>query len=211
MKKRVLVASLMVLLSVVLFSCGGGGGVGGGAEVFKTVTLTAQSSVNILDSDVAKHSANCDPVTDVPTYTADDVEVEIASTLNPGQPSSITGSAVRLESVKVKYKPATDTSKPLTEQKYALSTIVPANGSITVPIRVASQSMKSSIPLSELISQDSTATPPICLSNGTFSYFVTLEFEGTEIDTDKTATFETKLTVNFEDFADAVAPPPAIK
>ncbi len=210
MKKKILIATLMVLLSVLLFSCGGGGGTGGGAEVFKTVTLTAESSVNILDSDVAKHTAidTCgqDPYTDQISTTSDDVEVNFVSTINPGLPASITGSAVRLESVTVKYKPATSTSEVLPDEKYALSAIVPANGAITVPIRIVSAAMKASLPLSNLI-----VTPDNGCTTSNYSYFVTLDFKGTEIDTDKTASFETNLTINFSDFEDAAPPPPALK
>jgi hypothetical protein len=205
MKKRVFIAGLMVLLSVALFSCGGGGGVGGGAEVFKTVTLTAESSISIFDSDVAKHTAidTCllpsDQYTDVITVAAaDDVDVAFVSTINPGLPANITGSAVRLETVTVKYKPANSTSPALPDQKYALSAIVPANSSsLTVPIRIANQLMKGTPPLSNLI-----VIPANACTTNIFSYFVTLEFRGTEIDTSKTATFDTNLTINFSDFID---------
>jgi len=193
MKKRIMIVSLMVLSSMALFSCGGGGGVGGGAEVFKTVTLTAQSAFNIVDSDVATHSAGCGDAADTVAVTADDIDVLFTSTINPGLPASVTGSDVRLESVVVKYKPADSTSPAIPDQKYALSAIVLANSSsLTVPIRIASQAMKLSTTLSAL---RCTAT--------TYSYFVTLEFNGVEIETGKSGTFETNLTINFADFVDS--------
>ena len=198
MKKRLFIVSLMLLLSVSLLSCGGGGGgVGGGAEVFQTVTLTAQSTVNLVDSDVATHSAGCGQDGDAVTVAPDDIDVVVTSAINPGLPASINGSDVRLEYVKVKYKPANATSPALPDQKYALSSIVSPDSDLTVPIRIASDAMKLSTTLSDLR-----------CTNTTLSYFVTLEFKGTEIDTNKSATFDTNLTVNFADFADEVAPTP---
>jgi hypothetical protein len=192
MKKKVFIAILMVLLSLALFSCGGGGGVGGGAEVFKTVTLTAVSSANIFDSDVAIHSAGCGVAGDTTSVAPDDVDVQFISTINPGLPSDITGSSVRLNGVIVKYKPVSANAPKIADHGYALSAIVPANSeSLTVPIRIANQAMKINSTLSALE-----------CTNTIYTYFVTLVFSGVEIDTDKEATFETNLTINFADFVD---------
>ena len=52
MKKRVLIASLMVLLSVALFSCGGAGGVSGSDSGDSNIIITSASVTSTTNHDV---------------------------------------------------------------------------------------------------------------------------------------------------------------
>jgi len=180
-----------LLLTVLLGGCGDS--TGGGGAVYDTVTLTASSGTSVLDSDVATHSdvTNCGTSTDSITVSDNSVDVTINSTTIPNLPSFVTTSQVRLDKVTVKYTPANQSSPSLSDQNYTLGTYVDAGGSATVSVRVASQAQKSSSPLSNL-----TCT------NTIYSYYVTLKFEGVEVNTDVRESFETTLNVNFADFVD---------
>lgn len=180
-----------LLSTVFLWGCGGGGG---GGAVYNTVTVTASSDTTLLDSDVAKHSdvTNCGVSgTDTITISPDDVDVTINSSTIPNLPEFVTASRVRLDKVTVIFSPANPTSPALPQQNYTLGTYVEPGGSATVPVRVASQELKSGNTLSALV-----------CTNTTYSYYVILKFEGVEIDTDQRETFETTLNVKFSDFVD---------
>lgn len=180
-----------------LASCGGGGTAGGGA-VFDTVTLTAETTVGSpFDSDVAKHTDatpdNCGvPGADTVTVSADSADFTVTSTAVPNLPDGITASDVRLQSVTITYTSATIPPSPdIPAQNYALSNIITAGGSATIPVIIASQQMKSNPPLSDLI-----------CGGGMFSYYVTVRFNGVEVNTNKAQSFETNFSINFADFID---------
>lgn len=181
-----------LLFTGFLFGCGGDAG--GGGAVYDTVIVTASSGTALLDSDVAKHSdvTNCGVSgTDTITISPDDVDVTINSSTIPNLPEFVTASRVRLDKVTIIFSPA-DTSSPLLPTQYqTLGQYVEPGGSATVPVRVASQELKSGATLSGLV-----------CTNTTYSYYVTLRFEGVEINTDQRETFETTLNVKFSDFVD---------
>ena len=201
MKGKVLVSGLMVLLTLPLFSCGGGsGGGGGGSATYDTVILTAALAVGSpFDSDVAKHTdatlGNCGVLgLDTVTVSPDNPNFTITSTAIAGLPAGVVSSNVRLDSVTLKYTSATLPASPaIPNQNYALSNIIVPGASATVPIRIASQAMKSSLPLSDLVCG---------IVAGPYSYYVTVTFEGVEILTGQARSFTTTFTINFVDFID---------
>jgi len=196
MKRTHLLFCIVCCLLLAAFLWGCGGGTGGGGTVYNTVILTASSGTTLLDSDVAKHSKAstdaefCAP-TDTITIEPNDVDVTINSTTIPNLPSFVTASRVRLDRVTVIFSPANATSPALPQQNYTLGSYVEPGGSATVPVRVASQALK----------QGNTLSALQC-TNKIYRYYVTLRFEGVEINTDQRETFETTLNVNFSDFVD---------
>jgi len=192
-------SGLLILIFVAATLSGCGGGTGGGGAVYDTVTLTAESSgASPFDSDVAKHTNatpdNCGQEADSVTIFPDTVDFTISSTVIPDLPAEIIPSDVRLHSVTITYIPAT-TSTPATpaipSQNYALSNIITAGGSATIPVTIASQQMKSNPPLSSLV-----------CGGGPYSYYVTVRFNGEEVTTEKARSFETNFSINFMDFVD---------
>jgi hypothetical protein len=194
MKNRYHHLVLLLLFLIPLAGCGGSG-VGGGEAVFTTVTLTASPAVSSLDSSVVTHSlAITDPNfcvigEDFLTVTADSVNVTITSTLIPNLPTGVTASQVSLQQVTLQYTPADTISPALPDQYLALDSFVTAGGSATVPIIVASQALKMSPTLSALV-----CTTKI------YHYYVTMFFEGVEVNTNVTQNFETTMDVYFADF-----------
>jgi len=198
MKGRYYSLILALIFSAVSFSGCGGGGTGGGVAVYDTVTLTAEyTGGNPFESDVAKHTdatpENCGVTgSDTVTFSADSANFTVQSTAIPNLPDGITASDVRLKSVTITYASATDPASPaIPAQNYALSNIITAGGSATIPVTIASQLMKSSPPLSGLI-----------CGGGPYIYYVTVRFDGVEVNTDNARSFETNFTINFADFID---------
>ncbi len=191
---------IVMFAAATLAGCGGGGTDGGGA-VYDTVTLKAEyAGGNPFDSDVAKHTDatpdNCGvPGVDSVTILPDSADFTITSTAIPDLPTDFTASDVRLQSVTITYVPAstaTPASPAIPAQNYALGNIIPAGGSATISLPVASQVMKSSPPLSNLV----------CGGLPGYSYYVTVTFNGVEVNTNKTHSFVTNFSINFADFID---------
>lgn len=200
MKRNYLISTIHCLLfpvycllfAVLLVGCGRD--IGGGGAVYDTVILTASLDTTVLYSDVAKHNdvVNCGSISDTITIPPDDVvDVTISSTEIPNLPEFVETSRVRLDKVTIKYSPADQSSPALSDQYCALSPYVEPGGSATVPVVVASQTMKST-----------TLSGLVCNSPLTYRYYVTLRFEGVEVNTNNRESFETTLNINFSDFPD---------
>lgn len=197
MKVRHFSFLLMLIFAVAsLASCGGG--TGGGGAVYDTVTLTAEyNGGNPFDSDVAKHTdatpGNCGvPDLDTVTFLPDTVDFTVRSTEIPDLPVGITSSDVRIQSVTITYTSASSPASPaIPVQNYALSNILTPGGSVTFPVTIASQIMKANPPLSGLI-----------CGGGPYVYYVTVKFNGIEVNTNNERSFETNFTMNFADFID---------
>lgn len=187
---------MLIFAAASLASCGGG--TGGGGAIYDTVTLAAEyTGSSPFDSDVAKHTDatpdNCGvPGTDSVTFPPDDAEFSITSTEIPNLPNGITASDVRIQSVSLIFTSATSPASPaIVVQNYALSNVITPGGSATIPVRIASQEMKSGSPLSDLI-----------CGGGPYSYYVTVRFSGVEVNTNNERSFETNFSINFADFVD---------
>jgi hypothetical protein len=93
--------------------------------------------------------------------------------------------------VSIAYTPA-DTSTPSVSTQFeTLGVVIDPGDTASVSFKAASQELKAS----------SILSPLIC-SSTIYKYFVTLTFEGVEVDTDRTETFETTINMRFADFAD---------
>jgi hypothetical protein len=187
---------VLIFAAASLASCGGG--TGGGGAVYDTVTLTAEyTGGNPFDSDVAQHTdataSNCGvPDLDTVTFLPDSVDFNIQSTEIPNLPEGITASDVRIQSVTITYTSASSPASPaIPDQHYALSTILTPAGTATIPVTIASQTMKSNPPLSSLV-----------CGGGPYSYYVTVRFKGIEVNTNNERSFETNFTINFADYVD---------
>ena len=186
----------LILIMIVSFS-----GCGGGGAVYDTVTLRAEPSANTLDSDVRTHSEPAGPTycgaTDSLGVASDSVDVVITSQVIPNLPSSITTSAVHVSKVTVKFSPSNALSPAIPDISQTLSVFVDPGTAVTVPIRIADTDLKQSAILSEL---SDCGTGPN--AGATYEYFVTLKFEGTEVNSEDPENFEATLNVRFADFTD---------
>ncbi|MBI5747035.1 MAG: hypothetical protein HZA13_08540 [Nitrospirae bacterium] len=186
---------LLGLISILLALSGCSEEVGGGAGSFDTVIATASVSTADLDSDLATWTdVNGDGfvcgANDTFTVSSDDVTVDIAVDTKANLPSTREASKVSINKVSIAYSPANTTTPSLSTQFETLGVVVDPDSTATVSFKVASQDLKKSSILS-----------PLVCSNTIYTYFVTLTFEGVEVDTNRTETFETTLNLRFADFA----------
>ena len=176
MKRLVIV--LLALCGIGLASCGGGGG------------ATATATVSNLDADVAKWTGT--PCATGSTYTVlpDDVTVTLKAFPVATNNGTVT-EKVQVNSVDIIYSPANTTSPPLPTQYMALSGILADMGSsVSIPVRVAPQDLKTSPVLSALI-----CTQII------YSYYVTMTFHCQYLKAGDTFTVDAQTNVRFADFA----------
>lgn len=187
---------LLGLISILTLS-GCGEEVGGGAGSFDTVIATASISTADIDSDVATWTdVNGDgficTANDTFTVSSDDVTVSIAVNTKANLPSTFEASKVSINKVSIAYTPATTTTPSLSTQFETLGVVVDPDSTATVSFKVASQELKSS----------SILSPLVCPGTAIYKYFVTLTFEGVEVNSNRTETFETTLNLRFADFTD---------
>lgn len=181
-----------VILSIGLIflsSCGESGGVAG---VFNTVTLIASATTTNLDSDVAKWKdedgdGKICGTNDTYTVTPDDVDINIESKTRTNLPVNMEPSKVKIERVTITYTPATSSSPSISTGYQSIGIVIAPDSSSTVPVRVGSQELKS-------------ALSSIICSSTIYTYYVTLKFDGVEVNTNNKKSFETNLTVRFADF-----------
>lgn len=194
MKNRINVYLLGLISILALSGCGEE--VGGGAGSFDTVIATASVSTADIDSDLATWTdvdgdgfvcgAN-----DTFTVSSDDVTVDIAVNKRTNLPSTVETSKVSINKVSIAYSPANTTTPSLSTQFETLGVVIDPDSTATFSFKVASQELKAS----------STLSPLVC-SVTIYTYFVTLTFEGVEVNSNRTETFETTLNLRFADFAD---------
>lgn len=186
---------LLGLISILALS-GCGEEVGGGVGCFDTVCATASVLTADIDSDVATWTDGdgdgfiCG-ANDTFTVFSDDVTVDIAVDTRANLPSTVETSKVSINKVSIAYSPANTTTPSLSTQFETLGVVIDPDDTATVSFKVASQELKSSSILS-----------PLVCSGTIYTYFVTLTFEGVEVNTSRTETFETTLNLRFADFAD---------
>ena len=186
---------LLGLISILALS-GCGEEVGGGVGCFDTVCATASVLTADIDSDVATWTDGdvdgfiCG-ANDTFTVFSDDVTVDIAVDTRANLPSTVETSKVSINKVSIAYSPANTTTPSLSTQFETLGVVINPDDTATVSFKVASQELKSSSILS-----------PLVCSSTIYTYFVTLTFEGVEVNTSRTETFETTLNLRFADFAD---------
>jgi hypothetical protein len=131
-------------LSLLILTSCGGEGPGGGVAEFKTVSISATALTPSLESDVLTGNTCSGSVSTGGTVSTDSVDVEITSTLYPGITS---GLPVAIDSYSVQFAPdnSHSTEPPPALAGLSGSTLgqtVQPNNALTIPVGVASQSMK---------------------------------------------------------------------
>lgn len=188
------VFTIFILIS--LISCGGGGD-SGGTERLRTVQVfTPTLSKTVIDADVATwRDVNgdgriCDFLNDTYTINPDLVDVTFSITALPNLPSGLNPSPVRVESVEIIFTPATSTAPSIPTQYRALGVLVLPGTSSTFTLDVVSQNVKISL------------TDKLICSDIIYYYYVQLKFRVIEVNTGKTETVQTALTLKLADFAE---------
>lgn len=186
MKKLFLIYAALCLLAS---GCGEADG------TLNTSLIDAKSASLLIDSDIilwfqadgTTKAATC-PGAVARTPAADETNVTITST--PYASTTGTALPVRVNSATIYYTPVDPATMPaIAPVSQILGQVVPAGGSMTLPIRVATQEQK-----------DAFFSALAC--NGSiYNYYVTIVFSVTEIG-GKSSTISTALQLRFADYAD---------
>ncbi|WP_243371408.1 hypothetical protein [Geotalea sp. SG265] len=176
--KAILKSLLVICCSAALTSCGGGPG--GGVTEFKTVRISPSPKMLNLETDVITgNTCTTGGVTSGNgTIVTDSVDIEFASDLYPGVAS---GLPVRIDSYSVRFEPnlnpGASTSPPPALPTIPYTSIgqeIPAGGTLTYPVVIAQDALKSYILKNNIINA----------CDGTiYSYYAIITFEGIEIGT----------------------------
>ncbi|HEY6871493.1 MAG TPA: hypothetical protein VI298_02070 [Geobacteraceae bacterium] len=189
MNQRIVLRFLPLISSFLILSSCGGGTTGGGVAEFKTVTVSAQASTTVLESDVLKGNTCTATGSTGGTFTTDTVDVVITSSKYPNFTGTL--SPVEIDSYTITFTPANVLSPPLpTLNGTSIGTTIAAGGSQTLHIPVAPDILKYSL-VNDKNLQLCSATM--------YTYFVTITFNGLETNTGTRSTFETSLNVAFAD------------
>ncbi|MSN26366.1 MAG: hypothetical protein GJV46_10935 [Geobacter sp.] len=197
MIQKLIFLFLLVSLQLTLTSCGSSN-MGGGAA-FNTVnaSVSVDSAKNPLLSDLAAwpdQTAICtsDP-TKAPTIVNDLVNFTITSktSITNGTPS-----ALSVQKVTLTFTPA-DTLTPALPSSFAVQytnlsgSTVPAGGSVSIPVEVATHNFKNYF-----------WNTVLCQLVPVYSYNVTVAFDLIEVATGKAGTIAAGMVVRVADFAD---------
>lgn len=185
-----------LLIVAFLTSCGGGGD-SGGAERLRTVQiLPPMLNKTFIDADVATwkdvngDGKICDFINDTYTITPDLVDVTITVRTLPNLPSGLVASPVRIDSAEIIYTPSTPSVPAIPTLYRALGIYVNPDSEATFSLDVVPRSIK--IALVDRL---------ICSEN-IYQYYVEIKFKVIEINSGKTETVQTALTVKLADFAE---------
>jgi hypothetical protein len=185
---------LMVLgYSVILAGCGSSNG--GGTIDFNTVRASASvdAAKNPLLSDLATWTGTpCDP-TATATIKNDQVNFTITSTSSI---SSGTISPLVLQKATITFTPA-DSLSPVLPAQFAttfqnlVGTIVPAGGSLSVPVEIVTHNLK-----------EFFFPTAVCTGVPVYTYNVQVIFDAVESGTGKSGSIPAGMTVRIADFSD---------
>lgn len=189
---RIAVCLAALAAMVIIQSCGSSNT--GGTVLFNTVnaSVSVDPAKNPLLSDLATWTGTpCDPAS-TPTIKNDVINFNVVSTVNI---SNGTSSRLILQRATITFTPA-DTLTPVLPALYSPTYIsfnypVPAGGSFSVPIELASHLIK-----------DFLFVPLVCTTGSIYTYNTTVSFEAVEENTGKTGVITAHMTVRFADFAD---------
>jgi hypothetical protein len=171
-----LVKPLVGILSLLILSSCGAEGLGGGVAEFKTVLVSASATTTSLESDVLTGNTCTASGSTGGTVETDSVDVTITSDIYPGLAASA-GLPVAIDGYTVQYIPDNTHS---TEPPPALAGLsgsfigqtVQPGGSLTIPVEVTSQAMKSKLIIDNII--------PAC-SGKIHAYFAIITFNAVEL------------------------------
>jgi hypothetical protein len=187
MKVRMLRVLLLCLFIPVLSSCGGGGGV---AE-FKTVSVSAQPSTTLLESNVITGNTCSSTGSSGGTFVTDLVPVAITSTVYPNFTG--TASPVEIDSCTITYTPANSLSPALPAQNVSsIGATISAGGTYTFQVPVALDVLKLSLVTNYNLQPCSVTM---------YSYYVTITFNALEVNTGTRQAIAATLNVDFADRA----------
>ena len=187
MKGRMGILLLLGTLALGLWSCGGGGG--GVGSISSTSGGTFSAATILIDSDVAVWTGTPCGATSTYTVLPDDDTVPFTAFSAPAGTTGNTPEQVVIDRVTIVYTPAATGSPALPIQYQAIGQQVALGGSVSFPVRVASQKLKSDPPLSTLV-----CSPTI------YSYYATMVFECHYLVSGNTFTGSTQINIKFADF-----------
>ncbi|MCM0083681.1 hypothetical protein L4X63_19010 [Geomonas sp. Red32] len=205
LKKFLATLLIGTLAAVALTSCGDSKAAGVGQ--FATVYATATSPGVPLDSDEAtwvdattQSKAQACLATSVPHFASDDVNYSVTSTAwtsgNTGQTNPTSASDLMIQKVILTLTPddSTTPALPAVYQTQFLTSgiVVPAGSTVSVPVRIVSQELKT------FLSNDLLCTGLM------YKYRATVSFEAVEVNTNKVATITVPgfVLIRLTDFTD---------
>lgn len=195
MFKRMACLSFFAVVCLGLSSCGNS--TGGGVAAFNTVNATASvdSAKNPLLSDLATWTGTPCATGSTITIKNDVINFSVTTTVSI---SNGTPSTLQLQKATITFTPA-DTVTPVLPALYAvqyqnlLGQSVPAGGTLSVPIEIATHSLKEYL----------LPKADVCVTNSIYNYNVQVNFDAVESGTGKSGSIPAGLTVRFSDFADS--------
>jgi hypothetical protein len=179
---------LLGTLALGLNSCGGGGG-GGIGSISSDSGGTFKAATILIDSDVAVWTGTPCGATSTYTVLPDDDTVTFTAFSAPAGSTGNTPEQVVIDNVTIAFTPATVGSPALQTQYQAIGQQVALGGSVTFPVRVASQKLKSDPPLNSLV-----CTPTI------YGYRATMLFNCHYLVSGNTFQGSTQINITFADF-----------
>lgn len=191
MKGRMINLILLGALALVLNSCGGGGGSGGVGGITSTSGGTFTAATILLDSDVAIWTGTPGATGSTYTVLPNDDNITFTAFSAPAGSTGNTPEQVIIKGVTIVYSPASAGSPALPTQYQAISQQVALGGSITFPVRVASQQLKTDPPLSILVYPSTTI----------YSYYVTMVFDCQYLVSGNSFQGSTQINIRFADFS----------
>lgn len=177
MKKLLL---LGVVLSIWMFGCGSPDG------SMSTSTVSAKIDLSVLDSDIVGWT-DATTCTGRSTPAADSVNVTVKST--PYSNTGSTGLDVRIDMITISYIPA-NSATPAMSPEYQSGITIPFGGSVTIPVRVATQEQKESL------------YTVLACGGPIYKYFTRITFNITEVGTNRNSTVFVDMDLRFADFVD---------
>lgn len=181
-----------IVATIMLVSCGDGGGTTG---QMATSYVTASPTTVFVDADVAKWvdsngaTAPACAATSIPTIIPDSIDVVLSSV--PYSNTGANGLKVVVQSISIAYQAADSISPPLAIEYASPGAVIPFNGSVTVPIRVATHERKLSL------------QSALTCSGTIYHYYATITLHLKEDGSGNTADVSTRIDVRFADFADS--------
>lgn len=176
MSFRKLLHVVMAVYAMVLLTSCGSDSPGGGTSEFKTVSISASASTTRLESDLVTDNTCTSNVSSGGKFSTDSVEVKVSSTLYPGVSSSL---PVAIDSYTIDFipNPSMSTGTPPALSRLSGSSIgqsVSAGGSLTIPLAVVTEAMKSNMV--------NNGTMGLCSATA-YAYYAMITFQGIEVGT----------------------------
>lgn len=187
MKQRI-TRLLPAVFSLLLLSSCGSDSMGTGVAEFKTVMVAAQAGTPRLESDILTANSCGTTGSTGGAVETDNVDVTVTSTEYPNFTG--TRSAVLIDKYTVSYTPANSVSPALPVQNGTTTIPVAAGGSVAIDVAVVPDSLKLS-----LLNNNNIQPCSITI----FNYYVTVTFEGLELNTGERKSFIATLNLEIAD------------